>query len=89
MTPLYAGIHANRRNELPPSLPVWSGNCDFCQAPIVCHRPTLRRHRRQCQQQGVSLSVVCPVCATSQLQEHGGIEITEFTREVGKHFLRG
>ena len=89
MTPIYAGIHADRRGEIPPSLPIWSGKCDQCQAAIIAHGPGLRRHRDYWRQQGIDLMVVCPDCATKQLEKHGGIELMEFSREVGKHFCRG
>ncbi len=89
MTNIYAGIPASRRGEIPPSLPIWSGSCGHCMAPIVCHAPGLNRWRKLCQSRGEDVVVVCPDCATKQLEEHGGIEIMEFTKEVGRHFLRG
>ena len=89
MTPLYSGIHAARRRDLPPSLPLWVGDCDMCQSPIIAHAQGLRRHREFWNQRGIKMSVVCPDCATHQLEEHGGIEVMEMTREVEKHFCRG
>jgi len=89
MTTIYAGIHASRRSEIPPGLPLWSGNCDRCHAPIVCHAPGLKRWRKRLQGLGEDSAVVCPDCATLQLESHGGIEFMEITKEVEKHFLRG
>ena len=91
MRPLYAGIHAEDRRRIPPSLlpELWFGHCVECKAPIVCHKPALDCHRREWFLAGYRLQVVCPDCCNRLLDERGGVELLEFTPEVGKHFCRG
>lgn len=89
MTRLYSAIPADRRSELPPSLPIWSGRCSRCAKQVIAHAPSLRKRQREALQGGAIVEVVCPGCADKALQQHGGIEVMQFTREVGKHFLRG
>jgi hypothetical protein len=91
MTHVYAGIHAADRSRLPPSLwgQMWRGPCTECAASVVCHRPSLDRHKRFWFLRGVELRIVCPTCADRLLHDRGGLELFEFTTEVGRHFCRG
>lgn len=91
MTPYYAGIHAAERRKLPPSLlgELWRGSCSDCGAPVVCHRPSLDRHKRFWFLQAVELRIVCPTCCDHRLAETGGVELMEITADVGRHFCKG